>query len=341
VETVLNEPVTQKKVLYRGGVPDPDYENHPAYGRFFPRASLADQILALRKFWPHFKKQLKAGQKCTWDRLAATAELAKAARSPLARQLAVDGVLGLTTPSSLGEELKLLTQPYIDTLQAHRHSKQIGEREFMDNIHRIPREDAVYYDTMTRLLTEMGILDAASEYLGVPVSVHTINLQIGDADDQWMRQPFEDVDLPPSPLLYMHQDSIYHMLKCIWYLTPVTEEDGPFHFVLGSHRVAMGKLEYAIRSAQDSFNREGPNRTEVRRQFWALPAFFRKKAHFGDDVLASNPAVPAILDSEYRFTSNDGDMVLFDVKGFHRGSIFKSGSRINVQVMLLPCATDQ
>jgi hypothetical protein len=338
METVLSEPVTRERVLYRGGVPDPDYENHPAYGRFFPKPSLLDQFRALQKFWPHLKKQLKANRKCTWERIQATEELAKSARSPLARQLAVDGVLGLTTPSTLREELKQLTQPYIDTLQAHRHSKQ-GEREFKDNIHRIPQEDSVYYDTMTRLLTKMGILDAASEYLGTPVDVHTINLQIGDSNDHWTYQPFEDVDLPPSPIVYLHQDSIYHMLKCIWYLTPVTEEDGPFHFVMGSHRVPMGKLEYAIRSAQDSFNREGPNRTEVRRQFWALPAMFRKKAHFGDDILASNPSLPAILESEKQITSKDGDMVLFDVKGFHRGSMFKSGSRINVQVMLLPRKT--
>lgn len=328
-------PPTPPKVLYQGAMPDPDYGNHPAYGNFFSRPSIVERFKAVKAFWPYLKKARKDIRSQGWDRQEATRRLMREARSPLAKDLATDGALGLKVPARDKEAFLKLIQPQLDTLTERRRLIPGEQRTFMDNIQRIQKEEVQPYQQITTILEKMGVLEAAREYLNTPVEVHTLNLMAGDATDTWMHPPYEGLDFPGAPTVYMHMDTVYRMLKCIWYLTPVTMADGPFCYVRGSHRVAISQFENAVRTANYKLFSDRYD-IESRRQFWALPGKFRKRANFGDDLMADTPGIQDILAAEHRFTSGDGDLIFFDNSGFHRGSVFEGGSRTVLQILLLP-----
>ncbi len=328
--------IPSSETLYQGELPNPDYKRHPAYGGVFKKVSLADRIQSLQALWPYFIKEFKTIRKQKWDRQEAARTLIAGAKSPITRRLATDGAIGLQTNAQDKQDFLEAAEPWIATLKERRASIPGDQRTFMDNIQRIPHEQQACYQQITKMLETMGVLTAAREYLDTDVEVHTLNLMMGDATDTWMHPPYEGLNLPESPTVYMHMDTIYRMVKCIWYLTPVTDEDGPFCYVLGSHRTPIGKLNHAIRTANYKFFSDAYD-VKHRKLFWSLPGFMRQKANFGDDLDHSNAStIQKLLEAEHRFTSEDGDLIFFDNSGFHRGSVFKSGSRLVLQIMLTP-----
>jgi hypothetical protein len=59
----------------------------------------------------------------------------------------------------------------------------------------------------------------------------------------------------------------------------------------------------------------------------ALPKPFRRKCTFGSDLTDGSADANAVLGAEYRFTSADGDAILFDNLGIHRGALVTAGER--------------
>jgi hypothetical protein len=71
-----------------------------------------------------------------------------------------------------------------------------------------------------------------------------------------------------------------------------------------------------------------------RRLFSALPPTFQKKAKFGNDLIKDSPKVKQLMMSERCFVSSDGDLVVFDDKGAHRGGLVQQGTRWALQIRL-------
>jgi hypothetical protein len=73
---------------------------------------------------------------------------------------------------------------------------------------------------------------------------------------------------------------------------------------------------------------------EQRRLFHALPKLLRRKAKFGNDLPPDHPGLARLLATEKRFGSAEGDLILFDDRGMHRGGLLEEGERIMMQIRL-------
>ncbi|MCK1452515.1 hypothetical protein IVB36_16870 [Bradyrhizobium sp. 35] len=65
-----------------------------------------------------------------------------------------------------------------------------------------------------------------------------------------------------------------------------------------------------------------------------MPKFLQRKAASGVDLPAGNEYADTILGNEWRLTSDQGDAVLFDPFGIHRGGMVRDGRRLVVTIML-------
>jgi hypothetical protein len=188
------------------------------------------------------------------------------------------------------------------------------------------------FDALRSALRNHGALEAASRYQGRPLDVTYLKLLINHAEDRWWRAPFADVGLADPPAISMHVDHLW-TAKAILYLTPVAAESGPFCYCLGSNHVRIGWLEGAARRANDRVELSSCT-PDSRRLFHALPKRFRRKAKFGNDLERDHPELARLLASERRFTSADGDLILFDDRGIHRGGMVEAGERCMLQIRL-------
>ena len=107
---------------------------------------------------------------------------------------------------------------------------------------------------------------------------------------------------------------------------PVGPENGPFCYCLGSNHVRIGWLEGAARRANDRIDLSSCT-PERRRLFHALPKRLRRKAKFGNDLSRTIPRSRGSWRARRRFTSADGDLILFDDRGIHRGGLVEAGER--------------
>jgi hypothetical protein len=103
--------------------------------------------------------------------------------------------------------------------------------------------------------------------------------------------------------------------------------------VRGSHKAKVGWFEGMVRRTNDFCGFSG-RKAEARRKFMALPAFLRKKADFGADVLDNSPDWMRLREGHFAATSNFGNCVLFDGHGIHRGGMVNKGERRCVFVLL-------
>ena len=106
------------------------------------------------------------------------------------------------------------------------------------------------------------------------------------------------------------------------------EEQGPFSYVVGSHLLKSSWWDAVTRRAihrSQSLQLWNP---ENRRLFYALPRILRRKTELGNDLLETDPVTNDLLKFEKRFYSKDGNILLFDNAGLHRGRLIEKGKRI-------------
>lgn len=311
-------------------IPRPDYANHPAYGKQFQSVSLAQRQQALKRFFPEFRTAYRKTRQ-----MRKLQNAPKPRTTPLYEQLARDGVVPLVVPEPVIDSLRPLIDPHVAAVKAKRDAFAPHERKFEHtNIllktgeNRDPLLSALW-----NILGDMGIMDAASLYLGKKIRWIGGAVQMNDDTDLHLQHHFDDLGLEDPPTKYMHLDSTIDILKCLLYYTEVTPDTGPFSFVMGSNRFTTSAIEYATRKAND-LSRLDRCDPETRAQFWALPSFFQHKSEFGND-LTDPTQMNALLANERHFTSAEGNLIFFDNNaGVHRGALIKSGHRVIVQILI-------
>jgi hypothetical protein len=312
-------------------IPRPDYAQHLAYGKLFGAPSLATRRQALQRFIPHFRDALTA--KMRYDR--ARKKIERGASLPLYQEMRRVGAVGIRVSPEDRAQVIRYAQPVMEQLAARRAQIQPDKRKFMDNLMEIPTEArSETRKFFQNFLERYNVIAAARTYLGKPVYFWAVNVQINDDTDVHLKNHFADVGQPDPPTNYMHIDSTTGVLKCLFYVSEVTEDTGPFSYVLGSNNFKMSLLEYAARKANDTSRLDRCER-ETRSLFWALPSALQHKAEFGNDLLTTSPGADQLLTQEYQFTSRDGDMIFFDNNnGIHRGSLVKHGQRTILQILM-------
>ncbi|MFT5143111.1 MAG: hypothetical protein ACI80V_002877 [Rhodothermales bacterium] len=142
---------------------------------------------------------------------------------------------------------------------------------------------------------------------------------------------FEDRGLPLPDTAFFHVDNTYGVVKVIIYVSEVTDTSGPFSYVPGTNRTRYGFLEGLLLRATDIWIDQWPHHRAL---LLTLPSAFRKKAKFGDDIPADSEWGRWLLEQERFATSADGDLLLFDVMGIHRGGMIERGERRILQLMI-------
>jgi len=326
---------------------NPDYANHPAYGRLFGRPKLATRIIALRRWWGGCCVVLSNLKGISRKKYRAwivsllfrrpSVPVSEADSSLLLKDLLRDGAVAIRLKPVEMLAISAGAEPSVRKLEERRAQIEDGQRKHRDNTIGIPFGEAPeFYAEVRRILESHHILSAAARYLGYPVRY--IRFRCGllifePSDISFWRYPFKDMELPDPQTTYMHIDSRLGMLKCLVYLTHVTKGNGPFSYVIGTNH-KMGLLEQIVRKANDICGLDGCGR-ETRELFWALPKALRKKAAFGFDLLNSTPESLSLLSRERQYTSEDGDLIFFDnATGVHRGGMLREGKRRVLQINL-------
>ena len=161
-------------------------------------------------------------------------------------------------------------------------------------------------------------------------------MQVNEASDRGIDGACRFPDGTRSKMFYLHLDSPVGFMKIIVYRSDdVTASKGAFRFYPGS-RAVLTSLERCIRKANDKSGFELVN-DDARAAFIALPPEFRFKANFGNDLLDGD-AMDRLAAREHVCDSSEGNMLLFDNNGLHRGAMFEdpTGRREILQMVLVP-----
>ena len=227
-----------------------------------------------------------------------------------------------------------LVKPLIDQLQHQRSLQSNGKRAFSESRTTALRtKHEPLFTCVTRLLTENGILDAVSQYIGRTANIIDINPQVNDSSDDFWQHTFSDVSDEKPATSYYHRDASGGDIKAIIYLSDVELDNGPFCFALGTHKNRPNFIYNFIQEVNDSSELSSTD-IKSRKQFASLPAVLRKKCAFGNDLLSDSIAAHSILTKEWQITSSKGHVVVFDSKGIHRGGMVLNKERIVITCVL-------
>ena len=325
--------MTMKNSLSFFRIPRADYAHHPAYGTLFGKPSFILRMKALKRFLPEFFHQVRlAIQEKRRPIHSLTASTQDAKHFPLFSMLVNDGIAALRLDDQEMAHIRQGAEPYVQLLQKHKYSIVPEKRVFKDKVLLIrPSKAAQFYKYLSDVLERHNVISTLSYYRGIPLTMSHIYIHISDPDDLDWRHRFTDIGLSDPKSVYMHFDSSIQRMKCLLYLTQVTLDNGPFCHVQGSNRIRTGFLEYVTRKANDQAHLDGCD-PETRQYFSALPKIFQHKSEFGNDLLDMDFETRAMLERERQFTTDNGNLILFDTDSLHRGGMLKEGRRIMLQI---------
>ena len=226
------------------------------------------------------------------------------------------------------DKIEKFAFPLIENLRAFRNQKTKKSREFTESRTTLLRPNNTdLFHAVESSFTESGILEAIAKYLGRPVKVIDINPQINDKSDDFWRHFFSDLVMEPNSTAYCHRDASGGDVKVIIYLSDVKIDNGPFSFIIGSHKSKPNWVDNRVQEVNDT---SGFSATDLKaRQFFsALPAFLRKKCAFGNDLKTDSEAAKKISAAEWKITADKGHAVIFDSKGIHRGGMVLNDERL-------------
>jgi hypothetical protein len=195
-----------------------------------------------------------------------------------------------------------------------------------------------------REVHDSGLTFLIAAYLGKPVSFCYAALDYAHPGQHWFKGCYASDGMSDSKTVYMHFDADSNIIKALFYIKDVTERDGPFCFVRGSHNWHRSPFRLAVHKGFDEASASVFPLTEERLDYLdgyyrprfqvsdykagmlALPRALRGSTHFGDDIMDGSPLSEALLLGEHAFVAPAGTMVIFDgSRGIHRGSLTEAG----------------
>jgi hypothetical protein len=349
-------------------LPEPPYGDHPAYGQAFGSPSLATRAKAIRTLLP-WMGLVAIKRALNFDRLPVLPDYDGPMAGGIGRRIAAlpryapliargfaknvvralsrqdqtgggprlqairrDGAVAVTfADGDMAAIRKELSEPLA---ALYKKRDALRKRTFEGNQSWLNRKEAPgLYALLDDVLTRNGVYADASSYLGRPVTMTHLTVQVNDAKDGFHHNKFADIGIPDPATNYMHVDTTDEILKFMIYLNEVRDTTGPFAYVMGSARLQIGWFEGIVRRAVDRSGLSGYS-VPTRELFMALPKPLRRKCTFGSDLIDGSPEAEALIAAEHRFTSADGDAILFDNLGIHRGALVTEGERQMMVVTL-------
>ena len=226
------------------------------------------------------------------------------------------------------EELENVSKEYFQKLEDRRNLTDKSNRNFEESRSYANRDDSPkLFQVIEKIFEKSGVLLGASYQLGRDVKLIDVNPQINDKSDSFWSEIFTDNDNMEFPdAAYFHRDASGGDLKAIIYLSDVGNDNGPFTFSIGSHKMSISKIDDWICETNDSCGFSSTEKS-LRLKFSNLPKTLRQKGSFGNDLDNKSDFTRDILNSAWKITSKKGSIVLFDTKGAHRGGMVLKGKR--------------
>ena len=242
----------------------------------------------------------------------------------LLRAMQRDGYALATLEPAHRDRLRELALP----LAQHIHARldRLGKLRFSDGqLVLDPSEHAPIYAAAEAALRDSHVVEAFSAYAGRPIGLLRLAVQVNSARETRMKYGEVDASgLPAHRTSYFHVDSNdWPSVKALIYLNEVELDQGPFRYVVGSHR-RMELFEAAVRKTNDKL-RQRPQ------MLLALPREFGQHANFGDFIDETTPGAAELLAAERAVCDGRSDLVLFDNNGVHRGGLVRQGHRYILQ----------
>ena len=186
------------------------------------------------------------------------------------------------------------------------------------------------------IMKDLDIYSYIEKYYNCKFKLKSSRLHRSTDEDEHNIQTLNDLikDNPPNHK-NLHIDPKLDM-KCIIYLKEVTNIDGPFSYIKGSH--LFGKTSIIEKNFAKAVNVYNINNTKEKRfEFLSLPKDLQKSANFGNYILNDSFNGKYIKNNLTPLTSDLGNIILFDPEGIHLGgNCYNGGERIAIQVILKP-----
>ena len=190
--------------------------------------------------------------------------------------------------------------------------------------------DIVKY--VNSMFQKLGILQAATKYNKYKgLKVANVVLHIARPTDENWKQFLYDCKTV-TKTTNLHIDPKENVMKAMLYLNDITEDDGPFSYVEKSNRWIYDDLQNIFGRAisTGSYCHTRDSRAAV----FQFPKQLRVSHNFGRLLLDDTEEQERILEQEKLFTSDKGNLCVFDPAGMHRGGICKTGTRIALQILM-------
>ena len=179
---------------------------------------------------------------------------------------------------------------------------------------------------------KLGVIQAATKYnKGKQLQVKNVVLHIAKPTDQNWKQFLYDCKTV-TKTTNLHIDPKEDVIKAMMYLNDITENDGPFSYVEKSNRWIYDDLQNIFGRAISTGSY--CHTPESRAVVFQLPKQLRISHNFGRVLLDNTEEQYRILKQEKLFTSDKGNLCIFDPAGMHRGGICKTGNRIALQILM-------
>ncbi len=305
-------------------LPRASYDVFPGIGKYRKRVTEESRAVALRSFLPAFQERYDMRLRLAPPNL----DIRIAHGDALLAGLQHHGCALGELPPETSRKLRQLTLPL--AVSIHHALDALRRPKFCDGQAPLGPLEATVLEALGTGMAECGALDAASAYVGRPLSLASATLQVNTVHET--RAKFGELDeagRPERATSYFHVDSNHWPnLKALIYLDDVGPGQGPFRYVAGSHRL-MGPYEAAVRKTNDKLRHS----LDV---LCALPQDYAEHANFGDYIDPASPDALKLLANEVVVCDGRSDLVLFDNNGVHRGGMVRDGHRYMLQCMFNP-----
>jgi len=236
--------------------------------------------------------------------------------------------------SDIAPQVKKVLSKEIDLLLA-REDSIIPIGSYDRAVPNIGDKYPVVHHMLNDEFRKQGILEAAYMYTGMKIQVKKVTLHISFSSDSHVTQQYRDVNQKSNthPLTTnLHIDPKFNLLKGAFYLTEVTDKQGPIWFVKTSNRWKHNVFEsvWGRGNAVGNYLQDELHR----RSMFRLPKRLRLNYQFGRNLLDGTAEQKNITDKVTKLTTDKtGNFALFD-PGFtmHTGGNVDKGMRINLQL---------
>lgn len=245
-----------------------------------------------------------------------------------------DGFLKLALDAKeLGESFKSYVQSGLLDLESRKteETKANGQnnRTFESTLHSMSNEALLAFEN-----SEFGsaVRDKVESLVGSKYKLRCIQLHLNLPSETKAVFSQGNNEITKHAHFGYHADNNINTIKAMAYLS-IENSDGAFQYVKGSH-LFTNIIEFAFKRAVRQ-NGMIKNTEESLIKIMSLPSFMRFKSEISAFSEKSRVA-DIVCSNASTITAKNGDVIIFDPIGLHKGGLVKKNRRVALQLIYSP-----